>query len=259
MKKILPVLIFLFGTAAIQAQVCTPDPTITTPGIYPVNGTSTGFDIIMPDATVGLMYSEEVQIKAPADTVIDTVIGGFPIVQNVTIDSIMIIRFDNLPQSLSYTCDNSRCFWEGGDNGCLVFSGTPTASEVGTYQGEVVGTGWLQPLPVIGILSDTLRFKVTITVKAPQGINEFINANSITIAPNPVTSVSTFSFQALKIESYTFKLVDITGRVVRSNTGMTQIGENRLRIDRQGLPNGMYFYSLEIKGEARSGRMAITH
>lgn len=256
MKKKLLLLLLPFLSLAAFAQPCNIDTTITTPGIYPVNGTSTGFAVVMPDAVVGAAYSEVVQIKAPSDTLIDTVFGGIPIVTTVPVDSLMIVRFDNLPASLSVQCDNQNCFWLGGANGCTLFTGTPVASEVGTYNGKIVATGWVQ-VPVLGTLTDTFAFDVKITVLPMQSIDEYVNSQSVKVSPNPITTVGALDFQAVKSEEFTFKMIDITGRVVNIQTGTSRMGMNRIEINREGLPNGIYFYSLEVKGEAISGRLVL--
>ena len=256
MKKKLLLLLLPFLSVAAFAQPCTVNSAITTPGIYPENGTSTGFSVVMPDATVGMFYDEVVQIKAPSDTVIDTVVAGIPIMTTVPIDSLTIVRFDNLPASLNIQCDNQDCFWLGGQNGCAVFQGTPTSAEVGTYNGKIVATGRVK-VPVLGTLSDTFDFDIQIKVIPMQSIDEYINSQSIQVSPNPIKTTGALTFQAMKSEAFTFKMIDITGRVLKHVTGESRMGMNTIEIDRDGIPNGIYFYSLEVQGEAISGRLVV--
>ncbi len=254
MKKALLSFAALFAAIFASAQVCVPDTSYNTPGIYPLNGTSTGFDVFMPDAQVGVLYNEIIQIKAPSDTIIDTM--GFQI--PATIDTIQILSFSGMPASISYVCDNANCIWVGGDNGCATFSGTPVASEVGLHEIDIVALGTVN-LGFLGTLTDTIEFKMELTVIPFQGIDEYISSASVQFAPNPFTNVATLSFQALAENDFSFKITDVTGRTIRETNGKTDAGFNQILVDRNGLPNGMYFFSLQIAGEALTGRIAITN
>lgn len=236
-----------------MSQTCVPDTSYKKPGIYPLNGSSTGFYVYMPDAQEGVFYNEIIQIKAPSDTVIDTM--GFTI--PATIDTLQIIGFTNLPSSITYMCDNGNCLWLGGANGCATFTGTPTSADVGNHIIGILARGVVN-LGFFGNLVDTLEFTMELEVIPFQSINEYISAASLQLTPNPFADVANLSFQALKDERYTLKLIDFTGRTVREYQGMTEAGPNQIAINRESLPNGMYFFSLEIANETITGRMAIT-
>jgi len=253
MKKTLLYFTALFISVAAFAQPCVPDTSYNSNGIYPINGTSTGFYVYMPDAQVGVAYNEIVQIKAPSDTLV----SQGPVTIPATIDSLRIIGFNNLPPSITYACDNSRCLWLGGANGCATFTGTPTQAEVGNYVADVIAMGWVD-LGIFGTGSDTILFTMEIKVVPAAGIDEFISSSSVKVTPNPFTDMAAFSFQAVKSNAYEFNLIDITGRTVRSYIGTTALGSNEIVLDRQGLPNGMYFFSLKIGNEALTGRIAVT-
>jgi len=253
MKKTLLYFSALFISVAAFAQPCVPDTSYNSNGIYPINGTSTGFYVYMPDAQVGVAYNEIVQIKAPSDTMVKQ----GPITVNANIDSLRILSFNNLPASITYVCDNARCLWLGGANGCATFTGTPTAAEVGNYVVDIVAMGWVD-LGVFGTISDTILFTMEIKVVPAAGIDEFISSSSVKVTPNPFSDVASFSFQAVKSNDYKFDLIDITGRTVRSYAGKTALGNNEIMLERQGLPNGMYFFSLKIGNEVLTGRIAVT-
>ena len=252
MKKTLLLFALLLGVATLQAQTCTPDPNYNTPGIYPLNGSSSGFEVIMPDAYVGVPYNEIVQLKIPSDTTIDTL--GITIV--AAIDSMRIINFEDLPASLSYLCNNSNCGWQGGANGCAVFSGTPTMAEVGKYEVDIVVYGVVNA-GILGSLADTLDFSMEIEVKASQGIAAFVATQSIAIQPNPMSDVATLQFTAYKAKPVTIRIIDLTGRTVKESKEQCHEGTNKVAIRRNDLPAGMYFYSLEIENTSHVGRFII--
>ena len=134
MKKILLSIFTVIGFLSAVAQPCITDTTLTDPGIYPLNGTSTGFEVFMPPAMVNVPYNEIVQLLIPADTIIDTM--GFQIPAQVL--SMEILNFAGLPPSMAYTCSNANCSWAGNEHGCAVFHGTPSWAEVGTYDVDIV-------------------------------------------------------------------------------------------------------------------------
>lgn len=252
MKRTILIFLFAFGLFGVKAQTCTPDPNFNTPGIYPLNGSSTGFEVIMPDAYVGVPYNEIVQLKIPADTMIDTL--GFTI--TATVDSMRIVNFDDLPASIAYICNNSVCGWAGGENGCAVFSGTPTAAEVGKYEVDIVVYGVVSA-GILGSLGDTLDFSMEIEVKAAQGIDQFIAAQTVRMQPNPMVDAAKLEFTAHTEKPFTLRLIDLTGRTVKEIHGTTQQGKNEVAIRRNALPAGMYFYSLEIENASQVGRFII--
>ncbi|MBW8050554.1 MAG: PKD domain-containing protein [Cytophagales bacterium] len=108
--------IFFAGFA--NAQVCVPDPQFTQPGIYPDSATG------VYQATVGECYEQVLTVVVPLDT---TDPSGFCSC-GVDIDSIGLNGpgIGGLPPGLSYTCSTPSCYWQGGSNGCVLISGTPT-------------------------------------------------------------------------------------------------------------------------------------
>ncbi len=102
MKLRLPIILFfvstlISGTAFAQ---CTPDLSITIPGIYPDSATG------LPAGIVNQPYSEVIQARV----LTDTVYNGFPaIISNITITGVT-----GLPPGLTYSCNPSTCVFPGG-------------------------------------------------------------------------------------------------------------------------------------------------
>lgn len=252
MKKIVLSIFTVISVLSVVAQPCITDTTISDPGIYPVNGTSTGFEVFMPPAMVNVPYSEIVQLLIPADTIIDTM--GFQIPAQVL--SMQILNFAGLPPSISYTCSNANCSWAGNEHGCAVFQGTPGTSEVGTYDVDIVVYGTVSA-GILGTLSDTMMFEMHIEVLAAQGIDEFLATNSIKLKPNPMSDRATLSFEAYADKDFQLRVINLTGQTVFTQNGKAVRGTNEVAIERNSLPAGMYFYSLEMDENSHVGRFII--
>ena len=204
----------------------------------------------MPMATVGVMYDEVAQMVAPSDTVIDTL--GLQV--SATIDSIWLVEFVGLPSSLSASCNTPDCFMEGGDNACIRITGTPTGSDVGNHIIGIKAFGWVTA-PVIGSISDTIIFLMSIDVQPTQSIEENIIAQTVKVNPNPINSVGHVTFEVPDAKDYTFEIIDLTGKKVYSTTGTTRPGSNSIRVNRNQLSEGLYFYAINWNGISHKGRM----
>lgn len=253
MKKFVLSIFTVMGFLSAIAQPCITDTTLTDPGIYPINGTSTGFEVFMPPAMVNVPYNEIVQLLIPADTLIDTM--GFQIQAQVL--SMEILNFDGLPPSMAYTCSNANCSWAGNEHGCAVFHGTPSWAEVGTYDVDIVVYGTVSA-GILGALTDTMMFQMHIEVVAAQGIDEFLATNSIKLNPNPVTDRATLSFDAHADKDFQLRLINLTGQTVYTQSGKAVRGTNEVAISRNDLPAGIYFYSLEMDENSHVGRFIIS-
>lgn len=252
MKRILLSIFSVFSILAMVAQPCTPDTSFVDPGMYPVNGTSNGFEVFMPDAMVNVPYNEIVQLLIPSDTIIDTL--GFQIPAQVL--GMRIIDFDGLPPSIAFNCSADSCNWAGNEHGCVLFHGTPSWPEVGTYDVDVLVYGTVSA-GILGALSDTIVFKLHVNVAPAQGINEFLAVNSVRLTPNPVSDKAILSFDAYQNKDFTLRLVNLTGQTVFTQRGKAEAGSNEVTILRNELPAGMYFYTLEMDESSHVGRFII--
>lgn len=74
------------------------------------------------------------------------------------------------------------------------------------------------------------------------GIISSSTNNSLKVYPNPFSDNTTFIIQSDKInEKYSFELVDVLGKKVRS---VKEISAKQFTISRNGLENGIYFYKI---------------
>ncbi|MDQ3072482.1 MAG: T9SS type A sorting domain-containing protein [Bacteroidota bacterium] len=242
MKKLLLIVFLMAPVLKMTAQVCTPDTTITTPGLYPDS---------LPDANAGILYNETIQFKFPTDT---TVSGS-----TVPIDSVRIINVAGFPSGFTYACNRSDCSYKGGDNGCVVLSGTPSTSQSGNY--EVVITVeakvkfgeayfWIP-------FTDTIPFRVN----GPSWIKKYREVSyNFSLAenyPNPFAKSTVISYTLPYRSSVTFSVYDILGNVVIEENLSGQAGENNLQFQRGSIKAGMYFFSLRFGDKTITRKMVV--
>lgn len=250
MKKFYTFVLSLIATAVVYGQ-CSPNATYTDPGIYPPAGSSVKNDSIyvLPSADLGMMYSQTVDIVVPVDT---TVTFGTATI-TADIDSMRLVEIRNMPMWLNYACNIPVCSWEGGDNGCVNFSGTAPAT----------GNTWLLDarlevfanLGTLGQVVDT--FSVWIELTAGTLSTPEIRVNTPRIEPNPVTTQLNVEYFSTGSSRWQFDLMDLSGRVVYRNNGQFSSGMNKVNIKRQNWPEGMYLYRLRIDGELHTGRVVV--
>ncbi|MCH8318782.1 MAG: T9SS type A sorting domain-containing protein, partial [Bacteroidetes bacterium] len=133
--------------------------------------------------------------------------------------------------------------------------------------GDGTGTSTLQD-PVYTYATDG-SFLVTLIVTNPcgsdtitQGINVISGIRSITmpgdgiiIHPNPFSNTAILFFPQPAAEGYTFTLYNILGKEVKR---IADIKTNELKITRDGLLRGFYFYKVENdEGILKTGKIII--
>lgn len=131
MKKLFVILIALYSSVAAFAQ-CTPDPSVTQPGLFPP-------DSLMPCIVQTEPYDTVIQFKNfstinPSDFGITT---PFPIL--ITVNWIRIDSIINLPSGIDYECNEPTCYYTSGQNGCIRLTGTTTDPR-GSYELGLVVT-----------------------------------------------------------------------------------------------------------------------
>lgn len=253
MKQIYTIAACTFLALNAMGQTCSPDPSYTAPGFYPPPGGHVRDTVlVMPVAELPGPYSEVIQFVIPADTTI--VFGGNPV--TVSIDSMRVHSAIGLPVGFTYSCDNSGCSWEGGENGCMGLYSSPTitaAKDVYLMEFEVVGYTYLSPF---GTLSDTSSIYVEVVVDDAVGIQENL-LTSLNVSPNPMTSTSEIQFNASGGQNMVVEVMDITGRVIYRTQSTTVPGSNAVKLVRDNWPEGMYLYRLTVGSDQHAGRLIV--
>ena len=74
---------------------------------------------------------------------------------------------------------------------------------------------------------------------------ELVTAQSLNAYPNPTSGRLNVTFNSSGTEKYTFKVVDLLGKVLIREVNTAQDGSNLLELDLSSLANGMYLISIE--------------
>lgn len=247
MKKLILPLMFFAGIYTADAQTnCTPDNTITETGMYPRN---------LPDAKAGLAYSEVIQFKFPKDT-LNPFTG-----ERINIDSVHITKVEGMPAGFAYKCNkNNRCSYMGGENGCVVITGNPTASMIKHYTVKVSANAYVK----FGATSVPVAFSDTVSLNVI-GASGFYSAKKSAVnvfevkqnQPNPFSRSTIIEYYSPNTQPANFKVFDILGHVVYSKELNAVAGENKITFDRNGLKNGIYFYSVQMGNKLITKKMTI--
>ena len=248
MKKIITLVISLFiiGSNVANAQ-CTPNPSITQPGIYPDSATG------LTPAVVNQPYTQVMQIRVPVDTVVT--IGPLPV--TVPITSIELISFTGLPAGLSYSCNPANCTFPGGTNGCVAITGTPTVA--GVFQLTAITKTNATIFGVPNSQYDTLNYYY-LTVSTAAGLSES-GAPILSMSQNmpiPTEDFTTIIYNLPSAGEVEFYMHNMIGKEVYHRTYNGDQGENQLKLDVRDFTPGVYMYSITVNGESVTKRMVIS-
>ena len=231
------------GVKDASAQ-CTPDPTITSPGIYP--DSATGF---LPGIE-GTPYSQIVQVRVPVDTMLGSL--------NVNITGTSLDSATGIPPGLTYTCNVPNCFFPGGGNGCVLISGVPTVP--GTYNPTfyltTYGTVFGVPVPPQNDVVDYYFIDVNqatgIAGQTPKVFEVYQNI------PNPFKNKCQIKYYSPGIGSVELTVFNLIGKVVHRDVMNAKPGFNSFLFEAENLQAGIYMYTVSYGQFSYTKRMVIS-
>lgn len=234
-----------FFTVQHTYSQCTPDVTITDPGIYPDSATG------LPNGTVGVAYNQTIQARVLTDTTFQ----GLPVV----ITSIEISSVSGLPPGLSYACNPASCVFPGGSNGCISLSGVPTTVGVYGLTVELTINGTIFGIPAPAQTATVDYY--TITINSNVGIGENVANLKFDLAqntPNPFSEYSQLSFTTPVNGDFTLKVFNLLGKEVFRQMLRAQAGVNVLKLEAKDFLPGVYMYTLENGTATLTRRMMVS-
>jgi hypothetical protein len=178
----------------------------------------------------------------------------------------------NLPAGITWTKNPNRL--NGGQNGCLTFSGTTTATP-GYYHLTWYGTAWTHAQyvgskTVTGSLNRYGYVNYYLNVINPgdscipynpyatSGISELnpeLNT-MITVSPNPSNGVFTLKLNAGSRINGQVEIIDVTGRSVYAQD-VDLIGQQNINIDLSKCAKGIYTVLLKTANGNAAKRISI--
>jgi hypothetical protein len=225
MKKLLLLAsIAFFGALNLNAQ-CTPDPTLTSSGIYPDSATN------FVGGCAGQPYEQIVQNVVPLDTTVP--VFGFPV--PATIDSIKLVNVSGLPPGINFSCNPNSCAFLGGETGCAVIEGT--CNTAGTYNLVFDLTAYVTVQGLPQSQDFTLTYYKIVIGTCTADLDE--NSNSMfKLFPNPANNKAVI--EGLKGQN-TITLTNAEGKIVKT---YNMFEGASLEMNLEGLNNGLYFVTV---------------
>ena len=210
------------------AQVCTPDNTITSPGVYPEQ----------PDtAYADLEYDFSFQVLALKDTVVS--FAGQTL--NATIDSVKVNGVIGLPDGFTYMCNPTNCVFTWRAVGCVNVKGNPTQSQAGSYDLKIATTAYGRSgILALPVPDTTDGYVLVIQGDGSASIFE-PKEERILLYPNPSTD-GKFILKTAK-ETEVIKIIDLQGKLVDYKEVNTK---DAVSIDLSETPKGVYIITVSV-------------
>lgn len=245
-SRLLIILVVILSTTGNQVfSQCTPDLSITVPGVYPDSATG------LPPGTIGVPYSEVIQVKVLTDTLF---MGNTVLITNITITGVT-----GLPPGLTYSCNPSNCIFPGGSNGCILLSGTPSIT--GTFNLNVdlsiAGTLFGTPLPP----QTTSINYYSITIVSPTGLAPGLSNVKFELLqnkPNPAISFTDVQFTSPVGGDFNIKVYNMIGKEVFNQMVRGMAGLNTSRVETENFTPGIYMISIEHGSDIVTRRMIVS-
>lgn len=211
----------------VNAQNCTPDESITTPGFYPREE----LDVVIVDED----FKQIIQVLAIKDT--SVMLGNQQVV--AIIDSIVLLDVFGLPNGFTYSCNTPTCKFSHPTVGCVSLEGKATENQVGMYPLRFR----VRTHARVGILripqEDTIEaYNLHVSIDGTISI-ENISENSISVYPNP--TVNGVFYVKTNEEIQIATLIDGTGRTIET---LVDVNQNQ-KIDISHLPSGLYWMEVQ--------------
>ena len=233
---------------------CSPDLTITSPGIYPDEITN------LPEAFVGQPYLAQIDVLTPLDTSVS--LSGLNV--NVTIDNIELTSVTGLPNNFNYSCNPPSCIFPGGTYACaqLFSTSDPTSADIGYYPITMTTSTLAINIPLIGSLTqvDTVDYyyiDISNTASTMQPITPF-TFEVKDVYPNPTNSKANFQFVVGKNEIVEFFIINSLGQTVNYKQLQSNFGVNKIELDLSHLSSGLHTYILKTDDRQISKKILIT-
>lgn len=242
-KSLLSALAFFFIGFALVAQPCTPDGSLTAPGIYPDSITN------LPPGTVNVYYEAVISAVIPTDTVYMGL--------TAQIDSIGVTGVSGLPTGLSWVTDSPSNYWDGGTSGCLKIFGTTSIQGIHPIMIYLSIHGELSGMPLT--MPDTIEFyKIDMQTAS---VNEFNGQNFLvgSAFPNPANDVTTIEVNSAKPQFVTFTLFNLVGTQITESKHQLTSGQNLINVAVKLYPSGMYYFRISDGNQTITRKLNIAH
>lgn len=254
MKHTLSLILLSFsilGSNLTLSAQCIPDTSITQHGLIPpavswldtINGEQLVF---LPPASVGVNYSEVIQVKAPMDTSFQ---GSNFLINSITIRGIL-----GLPNGFTFGCVPSNCTLNGGDYGCGQLTGLPTAAD--SLRPKVVLELNIDIGPSNIVLVDTLDNYIFM-IENMFSINEIASLKRLRTYPNPTNELLNIEFISKGGKGIAV-ISNIIGNTIITEEIITSSGSNTQTLNVSTLKAGAYLVTIIFDDQSYTSNLLST-
>ncbi len=234
MKKIIYLFVLSVFISNIVVAQCTPNSSITSTGFYPST---------LPDAVVGVPYSQVVNFKIPSDTMVGSLYAQ--------VISAQLSSLTGLPYGFTSTCNVVGCTYSGGVVGCITIAGTAQSNQVASYNLSAA-------LNLTGNVTNPPIGNQSIGTTAPLTFN-VVGANSLVTnhasAFSYVRKENEILFNNLSTGKLSVRIYDVLGSEVRNATYQIVKGEST-SISTANLESGIYIVTFQLNGKQETFKIS---
>lgn len=214
----------LFFVVPATGQICTPDKSLTVPGLKPST---------LPDAVEGKPYSESISVLMFRDTY-QTVFG---VKVPVKIDSVKVTGISGFPAGFNYTCQYKSCVFLWDTVRCMRIAGTATKAGVYPITIFVRAFGKLGGATPIAQNDSIKTFTLNVTSQSAS-INK-LEEGQYRLFPNPADNFITIT--GLDAASENWFVYDASGRAY--SVAVAESNRHAVGFSTTDLPAGVYHIS----------------
>jgi len=235
MKKLFTLIVILMIAGLLNntsAQTCVPDHT----GYTSVPDSGKLLPTPLPDATVGVPYSQAITIGVPGHA------SGFPVIW-LQYNAMTNIVTGNTWTAVNDAGGSTFAQWSPLTWQCMTLTGTPTVvgvDSISIYVNASVNIG----IPYT--VNNTKAFTLALNVVTGVGIqdNSTLTTKLIESHPNPYQDYTRIGLSTGKTEKVTLNVYSGIGQLVYSEVKTTVPGENYFDFTGATLSNGTYLYTV---------------
>ena len=77
-------------------------------------------------------------------------------------------------------------------------------------------------------------------------------------SPNPASTNTNIEYNLVTAGNVKVELINLLGEKLMLKTFIAEIGKNNFVLDVSGLPNGIYYYSMEFKGKKQFKKLVVS-
>lgn len=235
-----------------KSQVCVPDPSLTSTGIFPAE---------LPYAMAGYLYWTTLSFYVPKDSSI--VFGNTTI--PVTVDSTKFIYSTGRPPGFDFECNTPGCVWKGGSRGCALFKGKVDSLFVDStlayreFPMKIYTMTWARfqggtdPLSRIDSATNYI-----FRIRKYNNVAEILKYTPLTAYPNPTNGTVNIELRNLNNEINEVSITDVFGKCVfqRSFSKPDQFLQT-YTADLTGYAPGLYFVTLKSGNQSGIAKVQL--